>query len=156
MPAWLPMARTFMQNRYSWHVLQYSTTTCTPQKWSKIPSPSPVTKISQLSFPVTTRHCTHEPRTQKHLQDPLTGLRWGPYNQCIFCVFSHVEIQTANHFLSPKFWLLWFCKERNLIKRRHIFWSSIREMRTMFDKICQISLTSGKINGHCPLKFGDG
>jgi hypothetical protein len=76
--------------------------------------------------------------------------------QCIFCVFSHVEIRTANHFLSPKFWLLWFFKERNLIKRRHIFWSSMHEMRTMFVKICQISLTSGEIDGHCPLKFGDG
>jgi hypothetical protein len=46
-------------------------------------------------------------------------------------------------------------KERNLIKRRHIFWSSIREMGIMSDGICQISLTSGEIEGHCPLKFGD-
>jgi hypothetical protein len=80
----------------------------------------------------------------------------GTSNQCFFCVFSHVEIQTANHFLSPKFWLLWFFKERNLIKRRHIFWSSIHEMGTMSDRICQISLISGEIEGHCPLKFGDG
>jgi hypothetical protein len=76
--------------------------------------------------------------------------------QCFFCVFSHVEIQTANHFLSPKFWLLWFFKERNLMKRRHIFWSLIREMGTMSDMICQISLISGEIEGHSPLKFGDG
>jgi hypothetical protein len=30
------------------------------------------------------------------------------FKQCFFYVFSHVEIQTANHFLSPKFSLLWF------------------------------------------------
>jgi hypothetical protein len=29
-------------------------------------------------------------------------------------------------------------------------------MGTVPDRICQISLISGKIEGHCPLKFGDG
>jgi hypothetical protein len=43
-----------------------------------------------------------------------------------------------------------------LIKRRHIFWSSIYEMGTMSDMICQISLIFGEIEGYCPLKFGDG
>jgi hypothetical protein len=42
------------------------------------------------------------------------------------------------------------------LKRRHIFWSSIREMGTMSDRLCQISLISSKIEGHCPLKFGNG
>jgi hypothetical protein len=90
------------------------------------------------------------------LHDGILVCEYQCFFMCFFCVFSHVEIQTANHFLSLKFWLLWFFKERNLIKRRHMFWSSIREMGTMPDRICQISLISGEIEGHCPLKFGDG
>jgi hypothetical protein len=76
-------------------------------------------------------------------------------NHCIFSVFSHVEIQTGNQFFSPKFWLRRFFKERNFIKKRLFFWSSMREIRIMFVRICQISLTLGKFDGHCPLKFGD-
>ena len=56
----------------------------------------------------------------------------------VFFVFIfHVEIQTTNHFFSPEFWLLWFFQEQKLIKRSHIFWDSVREIRTMFDRICQ-------------------
>jgi hypothetical protein len=73
-------------------------------------------------------------------------------NQCIFCDFSHIEIQIANHFLSQKFRLLWFFKNKTWLKEAIFFGDQyVRLEQCLTWHVKRLILTIGLWRNRWPL-----
>jgi hypothetical protein len=77
----------------------------------------------------------------KSVDDPQNCQEWGVHSSVFSVFFLMSKFRVPTIFLARNSGFYGFLKNETLL---------------MFDIICQILLTFGEIDGHCPLKFGDG